>query len=278
MAASSSDIREWLREQGRDMPANGRLKQADRDAYAAAHDGAAPPDDDVSYPGDDDEAVSDSAGTGEQAPRTTRRTARSAASGWLGGRRKAKTGKGSKTRRVFARVPLNRLIEHSWSDMAWAAQGMPPMARLLEAQAPLAGVVFEDALRDTAVDKLLQPAARLEEKLDATYGMLAPPFYVLAAMQTAPLPGHEPSVAHKAAFVGLRHSLLVMARIGGDSLEAVERRGRENQQRTADVDRFIRYLFDFPEPPPAEQAAPTPADQVSDLYESATLGATAAPA
>lgn len=265
MPASSSDIRDWLREQGRDMPANGRLRKADREAYDRAH--PEPDDGGLSYPEGGPE--SDSAGSAEQAPRTARASTRSAARGWLGGRRGAKGGRGPREKRTFPRVPITTLIEHTYSEMAWAAQGIPPLSRLLEAQAPVAGVVFEDVVRDTAIDKLLQPAARLEASLDATYGMMAPPLYLFAVLQTAPEPGAEPTLAHKAALTGLRHSLLVMARVGGDSLERVEQRGRENAARQADVDKFMRYLFGLPEP----EAEPDPAAQAADLYASAGIPA-----
>lgn len=271
--ASSSDIREWLREQhpDRSFAANGRLKRADIDEYEAAHATASDADDDVSYPGEDGGPVSDSEPSAEQAPRTARKSARSAASGWLRGARGQKKASGPK--RKFPRVPVTQLIEHTYSEMAWAAQGIPPLSRLLEAQAPVAGVVFEDVVRDTAIDKLLQPAARLEAQLDATYGMLAPPLYVLACLQTAPAPGAEPVLAHKAALAGLRHSLLVMSRVGGSSLERVIERGKANQERAEDVEKFMRYIFGIPEPD--AQPAQPPAD--GQVLYSATLGA-AAPA
>jgi|SRR5579862_2612117 len=273
VAAKSSDIRDWLREQGRAVPANGRLKAADRAAYEAAHPEAA--DDDAAYPAEPPGGPeSDSAASAEQAPRAPRAAPRSSAGGWLRGGRGKKKARPSKEKRTFPRVPVNRLIEHAYSDLAWAAQGMPPLSRLLEAQAPLAGIVLEDKVRGTAVDAVLQPAARLEDLLDAAYGMLTPPMAVLAVMATAPAPGEEPSVAHKASFLSLRHSLLVMARVGGPNLAEIEERGKANAAASADVDKFIAYLFDMPAP--AEQEAGA-AEAAETLYASATYSAADAP-
>lgn len=275
--SKSSDIRDWLREQGRDVPEAGRLKSADIAAYEAAHEGEA----DTSYPDLPGEADSDSAATQETPPRPTRASGRTAASGWLGRGRKPKArkagGQRQRERRTFPRVPVNRLIEHAWADMAWAAKGLPPMARLLQAQAPIAGVVFEDIVKDTILDRALQPAARLEDKADKAYGMLMPPLYVMAVMSTAPGPGEDPSLAHKSAFIGLRHSLLVMSRIGGPNLAELEQRAADDASREADVDRFIRFLFDMPEPVIPEDEAERAREQADILYASATYGAGEAP-
>lgn len=243
--AANSDIRDWLREQGKTIGDKGRLKAEDIAAYEAAHPGEGPGEDD--YP-DAGGPESDSAASPEDRPRAARRSSRSVAGGWLSGGRKRSKARAPKARRTFPRVSLDRLIEHAWSDLAWAAGGLPPLQRMLEAQAPMAGMVLEDVIRDSAVDRALQPAARLEDKLDKAYGLIAPNLYVLLVLASAPAPNEPMSVAHKAAIMGLRHSLLVMARTGEASLEVIEKRGRDNARREADVDKFMRYLFGMPEP------------------------------
>lgn len=105
--------------------------------------------------------------------------------------------------------PTGGIITNVWTRMAQAASGLPPLQRILAAQAPLAGAAFESQLRGTFVDRLLlQPAARIEARSDVAAAMVGVPGLVLAAfmfgkVQMATDPDGAPLVTPDGATVPL---------------------------------------------------------------------------
>jgi hypothetical protein len=53
-----------------------------------------------------------------------------------------------------------------------------PVGRALIAQAPVAGEILDDAIRGTAVDKLLQPIVRVQDRWEAVWALFSVPVLV----------------------------------------------------------------------------------------------------
>ena len=272
--ASTTDIREWARGIGLEVGPKGPLPDDVKARYAQAHPdpGDLEPDD----PGADvtGAAAPPSAPAAEDTRQAERRPARPPAArsagrgvlGWFRGRAegagKAKPRpKGAGGARRVARVSIANLIEDAWSQMAWAASSMPPMQRLLQAQAPFAGIALEDGLAGTVVDRALQPVARAEDKAKAVGGLMCPPMALMMVLTTAPAPTviadpttgeetmawPEPSTAHKAALMSFRWSLMLWAEAGNARLEEYQERAAASEERGRQADKFMAFILGIPE-------------------------------
>lgn len=278
MTATTTDVREWAKARGIDIGAHGRIPAAVRDQYEAEHtapDGDAYPEPEPgpAYDGGvteadfppEEPAAPEPGHPAEIKPKRIR-TAKPAA-GVFARFRKPKT-KTARPARKLPRVSLAGLIEDAWQQMAWAAAPLPPMQRLLYAQAPFAGVALEDALKDTVVDRVLQPVARAEEKAKAVGGLVMPPVALLAVLATAPRPYEitnedgqkvltwpEPALAHKTALVNLRWSLMLMAETGSLHLEEYKAKAEAASARGRMADEFMAWILgmDLPDEVPARE-------------------------
>src|SRR5882724_10700554 len=77
------------------------------------------------------------------------------------------------------RKSLDGVIGGAWSFLAQIMQPINmPVARVLAVQAPVAGMVLEDALKNTVVDRLLQPLAGLQTGGEIAFALMAPPLVV----------------------------------------------------------------------------------------------------
>lgn len=179
------------------------------------------------------------------------------------------------------RVSIAPLIEDAYSDIAWAAAGIPPLQRLLYAQAPIAGVVLDPVVKDTVADRIvLQPMARNYERMKVGMALIGTPAALLAVLATAPepvltpmvredgtpmvnadgepvvalVPG-EPSVQHQSAMLTLRYGVRAMADLAGDSMSRVRERAQENAERDDMVNEFIGFLLGVPVPQDANETA-----------------------
>jgi len=199
--ASSTDIRIWAHEHGYELGARGRIPAQTRAAYEAAHadEGVtdvpvpdagetppflAAPEDGSSASGTDhtssaSEERSGGTGAGETPPKTGRRRFRD--------RIKpppAPEGKSHEKRRSLER----------WADRAWrvAARfaGAPatPTGRVMNMQAPVAGMLIDDMVKGTVIDRIAQPVARFAESSGDVWGLVGPPVLVLAIERLGPAP------------------------------------------------------------------------------------------
>jgi hypothetical protein len=154
-------------------------------------------------------------------------------------------------------VSLASLIEDAWSQMAFASSGIPPMQRLLQAQAPFSALALEDALAGTVVDRVLQPVARAEDKAKAVGGVMFPPVALMMVLATAPVPQvidgtdppqyvfPEPSTQHKASLMTLRWSLMLWSEAGEARLDEYRARAEATAERGAAADRFMMYILGY---------------------------------
>lgn len=291
--ATTTDIREWAKQQpGLEVGAKGTLSAEIKTAYAEAHaagNGADPGD--LDYPGDDGAADVSAASAPpappadprqtERAPARPRATASARGRGiraWLRGP-SASAGPRPKTNakagRKLPRVSLASLIEDAWGQMAFASSSIPPMQRLLMAQAPFCGMALEDALAGTVVDRALQPIARAEDKAKAVGGVMFPPMALMLTLATAPVPQvlegtdppqylfPEPTTQHKAALMTLRWSLMLWSEAGEARLDEYRARAEQNSERGAQADRFMAFILGYEDQAPAPEGNGAEAAAVS---------------
>lgn len=288
MPGSSTDVRNWLREQGHQVPARGSIRRDLQEEYDSAHQGPPGP----VVPGEvldaePDIPLDDGGVTGAAAPPPA-----GAARAPRGGGRAKDTEKAPRrpargrgkprklTERIFGswgkkdrgpRQPLGDFAEDIWSDLAWLAAPIPPLAKILEVQAPYAGAVFDEQVAGTFVDTMLQPVARNAGMFRALNGLAGPPVYTALICLTGarvqvhdtagkPMvypPGHpaegQPVMTEdtrtKMLFAGLKYSLLQMMKIGDENEEQIQARTETAAVRNRAVDALVRSIFELPAPP-----------------------------
>jgi hypothetical protein len=293
--ASTTDVRQWAKDHGYEVKVRGNLTREVHDAYDAAHPEQAEGQGELELEQAEAEAELSGEVVGPDLPPAVDRTAESAPRkpkgrgpfAGIGGRgrgprpaRPAKTKAGPR-RPARPRVALTGLIESAWSDLAWAASSVPPMQRMLYAQAPFAGIALEDGLRDTFIDRMLQPVARGQAKAEAVGGLLMPPMALALVLATAPQPQQteqglawpEPSTEHKFALLMLRYSLTVMAKAGQVRLEDYQAKAVESAERGRQADMFMAFILGGPMPA-ADGQAPDD-EQAAQAMAAAMFGATA---
>lgn len=299
--ATMADKRNWLADNGHPelRGGQGRIAAALLAEYDTAHQdpppdpgapaddfgpGAGPgdfvaADDPDSYPGDpgaDVAAYDDpgAAGPGAVEDRPGRPSRAKWRLPWQRGPREPKPPRAP--RQGGRRVSIAPLIEDTYSDLAWAARGIPPLQRLLYAQAPVAGVILDPVAKGTVVDRvLLQPAARNYEAMKVFLALVGTPATLMGVLATAPQPVFEDgqvaweavtdedgkpvpgpdgeplmamrmtpvTPAHMGALIGFRYCVRAMADLSGDALKRVQARAESNAARDDLVDGFMAYIL-----------------------------------
>lgn len=201
MTATDAEIRRTLRENGFQVGARGKLSDDHRAAYedltgtgtgddhvTDLEDPApAPPRDPPRQPPADTGRARPAAK--EQRPRTVKRessagarlrafTARRSGGQDQGGTKGKSRGGRTDRPKTGDRpwLPTAGIITTFWTRAAWSFSGIPPLQRILAAQAPMAGVVFQDRLRNTFTDRvILQPFARVEDQAEVGTAMVGVP-------------------------------------------------------------------------------------------------------
>jgi hypothetical protein len=301
MAPATTDVRQWLREQGQDVKERGAIPGDLQALYDEAHTGPGvvpgevvdgslfdggvteadfPPADD-----DDDGSAPPAGGR----PKGRERRPRTVKPGPAkGGFRERVFGGAKAAGRPKARGPrlsLSDWAEETWSDLAWLAAPVPPLAKILTIQAPYAGVVFDEQVRGTPVDTALQPLAKYSGAFRALNGLAGPPVYVgmICAMgqrvQVADPATGQPLVdalgqpvtvfdqRTQMLMQGLRYSLLQMTKISELNAEQIHARTEASTERMRVVDQIIADLFDLPTvSAPAPTRAGAGADPAANGY------------
>jgi hypothetical protein len=248
--ASTTDVRAWALEEGYDVKARGNLPKLVWEQYAQAH-----PDDEASAAGAVTEADYPAAdGPGETGETRPRPPARPAGSGIRGRVAKLFAGPG-KAGRKRARIPLDSFAENAWTDLAQVAP-WPPLKMILGMQAAYAAAVFDDTVRGTFIDPLVQPVARADQTLRAVDGLLGPPLFTAAicaahGVETdeAGRPRFGPDgwpvwdARTKIMFAGLKYSLIQMDKIANLQVEEIEEKAAQMNARAEKADRLIEVMF-----------------------------------
>jgi hypothetical protein len=244
------DIRSWARERGIDLGARGRIPDEVRAGYFEENGAPEPGDGGAGEQPSDDGAAEqlerlegvaramdgapDSAPSGaETAPVDTRRRS---LWGLPGG------GSGAPRKRES----LATLAAFAWGGMAQAASraGRVPTSRMLTLQAPVAGMLLDDAVRGTLVDKVLQPFARTGKRGEALFALVGPPILVEMIMR-------HPE--RQATLIPLLAAALEQyADLAGPKLAAAKRKAEKRAQELgADgIEELIQFLFAPPDAPP----------------------------
>jgi hypothetical protein len=275
--ASDAEIRAWAQASGRDVSARGRVSADDKEAYAAAHNGgqADYPDgmtgDDfggpiaeADDPADDPGAVPlDDPDMYEAAPRTvTPKVTSRLTSRRLAGRLKRGKPSGGpkpKPKPKKPRISTAELTGSAWRIMAKLATPIPPLYRTLRLQSVIAGPLIDDAVKGTAVDLFLQPAARLAQSGQTGAALLAPNMAIgMMAWHGAQCAkaGTEPNpLIMQGCAEMLRYGLIAMMRAGGDAFAAQLAREQDDERRYgADVDMIMAWIMEPPADPATEEA------------------------
>jgi hypothetical protein len=263
--ATAEQVREWAASMGMTVGAKGRIPHSIQDQYDAAHPGtngsgstAGPdyPDDDfdLNFPDVSPGFIEPDGGpedTAESPPRRIRSKAKpSGVRGMFGRGKKKAAGK------KRPRVSTEDLLGAVWRGGAKLLTPLPPLQRTLRMQAPVAGLLLDDVVKDTAADLLLQPLARIAQQGKTVQALVGPPAFVSAIMahqvqRAAMDPPKEPNPVFMAlAFEGLRSSLMAWAEIAGPKFEiAMQREAEFEEKYGQSVDAMMAMIFAAPVDP-----------------------------
>lgn len=261
--AANADIRMWAKAKGVDLAERGRIPAEVRNQYNEANgvpiEGQAPEvDAPVSLPvGETLEEMAEPSPHPETPPRPPERN-RTIPDG--PGRRIGEKVRGWVTGNVPApetprpapgrkRMSLENLVEAAWDGIGGLLrknQVAYPIGNVLKMQAPVAGVIAEDALAGTVADRVLQPLARLEASKDTAMALLGPP--LLTAMIVRDPRLYEP------LFPYLRKAMLLWLQIAGPKIKAKQRQEerlmadfKEEFGDDFDLDDLVENLFKPPD-------------------------------
>lgn len=221
--SDNQDIRDWALKQGLDVNLKGPVRQSVRDKWAT-RDGEPAPG------GQEKSAPADNSLTPEPPPEGKRT--------WWKGK-----GAGPIERKPSGpRVSLEPLVTTAWGMAAKMLEArMLPVARVLQMQAPVAGLVIDDTARGTAVDAVLQPIARAGEKGERLFALVGPPVLVAAICNK---PESYPMLRPV-----LKTSVMLWMEVAEPAMKKAEKRAKAFEEKFGgvDIDAMIDALFAPPE-------------------------------
>jgi hypothetical protein len=261
--ATATDVRAWAKANGRGST-RGSLPKAligdwDAEHPADPYEAGAPRGEDnghaPDYPTDVDDFDSlfpdppELGDTGETPPRKPRtKTQATGVRGLFGGKKKTAAGKKK------PRVSTEDLLGSLWRAGAKLLTPLPPLQRTLRMQAPVAGLLLDDVVKDTVVDPLLQPLARIAAQGKAVQALVGPPAFVTAIMAHQAQRAAqelEPNPFFMAIAVeGLRSSLMAWMEVAGPKFEiAMQREAEFEEKYGKSVDDMMQMIFAPPTDP-----------------------------
>lgn len=268
---SDAEVRAWALATGKHVSDRGKVSQALRDAYSAAHgqgNGAAPGPDYPDGMSDDDFDLAQATEPDDMPDETPPRPISKAGGSRLTGARltdRLRSGgssakrKGSRAKPKQPRVSTANLIGSAWRIGAKIAQPIPPMYRVLRLESVIAGPLLDDAVKGTFVDPWLQPLARAAAMGDTIGAMMLPPAGIGAAaahLAQCAKNGTEPNpVILQMCTEVTRHGLIAMMRVGGDAFaQQLAREKEEEEKFGASADAILEWIFSAPSDPGQEEA------------------------
>ena len=244
------DIRVWAAAEGIDLGERGRIPEDLREQYRAREvpPGPGPGGDGGQVDG---AAVAPAPGPAQGPSPTAGSTAGSTAAGGTAGEvtpvapRKRKLWEARTSGPARRRESLENVIQFAWGGLANLAArgGRVPTARVLQLQAPVAGLIVDEIAKGTIVDRVLQPLARTGKRGEMAFALLAPPLLVEAISR-------RPD--QQALLVPMLAAALEMyADIAGPKLAAARRRAEKRAQELGadDIQQMINWLFAAPDAP-----------------------------
>lgn len=143
------------------------------------------------------------------------------------------------------RSSVEGLISSVWSLGARVATALPmpnswAVANMLAIQSPVAGKILEPIVKDTVVDAVLQPFARVAHGGQVAFALLGPPVLVgIAAAKPDSQPIIEPL---------LREALKTWLEVAGEKLVEKAEEEMEFQEKYGHtIDAMIKMIFTPPE-------------------------------
>lgn len=178
---STTNIREWLRAEGHDVPSRGPLPAALRTLYNDAHP-VSDPSPDMDPPAAQEVSAPDTRPV-QPSPNAAKPSAvQRAKSKW----RQKSPAADRPAGRGRRRFTTEGIFAGAWSlgaRLVGVNEQLIPMAKVMSLQAPVAGVIIDDAVKGTALDRLVQPFARMSEKGTEISALLGPPLLVAMIAQ-----------------------------------------------------------------------------------------------
>jgi len=266
--ATVAEKRAWLIDNGYDVPERGKLRPDLEDAWTAGHGDEWPSDEDLDQvlAGEPEPVVRPEVAPSRKRTRRTTSERRDSLVSRLvfGEGRKKQAPTRSRTRKVVhERVSLEKFTGRMYGLAGKIFQPISPAAaRCIDMQGPMAGVLLEDTLKNTMADRILQPLARAEDKLDVAFALMAPPvacagIEIIDAQLAQGVPeAHLPGLLFRRGVTmqilreGLRTGLEITEKFA-DEIAARAQRRAESEEK---VDELIALIF----PPVQAQVIPEP--------------------
>lgn len=186
------------------------------------------------------------------------------------------------------RQPVAELVANGWDRFGrWVANVNPPVGRTLSWQADYAGMVAEELVPDTPVDRVLQVAQRARGKYAAAGAVVATPLIVWQLEQ----PGNQPitpagvpnpvgAAKHRVLLEGLEDCIrLQLKYLGGEGrAEKLAAQQEERAAQQAEVDRVMAHIWTEPGPPLTPEQAAAAQQQQAQHAAAAAAAAGMSPA
>lgn len=272
-AISDDEIRDWARSTGRAAGGRGRVSAALRSEYEAIARGLGgePPAEDPVDATTAPPPAQPAAARAEARPRAVRRKRpRSRIAAFLSGDSGASSSRAKGKGKAAAdrpRVSLDKFAGKIWGRVAQGFEHVNvPVARCMAWQSPYVGIMAEETLRNTVLDRVLQPIARTEEKFTTAAAVIAMPF-IVAALQN---PGNQPA----AGLGGVARYQLLAAALeecveaqleafgSGEMAARVVKSQAERDALRKQVDNVVAMIwFDVPDPKTPAEAEQAEADE-----------------
>lgn len=236
MSDTVQDIRAWARERGIRVGDSGPIPASVRSQY-----------DDFLAETQDDSSEKENSRTEERAPKEVSSEPTHEVSAFGRVRERARKLWGAdRTDRMLvrpkraskARISVDRLIQRAWgaaSDLTKNAN--PPVSRVLMLQSPVAGMLLEETVRDTAVDRLLQPLARGGHQLEIGHALIGPPLFTYMLTK-------RPEMAPLLVPL-LKDSLRTWIDVAGPKIEQAARREAEHAEKYGGhIDQMLEFILE----------------------------------
>lgn len=226
--SDSQDIRDWARDQGIEVSPKGPVRADIKTKYYEDHP---------------DEFAELQTAEAERAPEDIP----GGKGGFSWGRRKPATDNSKAKPR---RTSIEGIVASVWgfgAMMVASKAQLIPVARVLDMQAPVAGVIINDIAKGTVVDKVLQPFARAGDKGQEVFGLIGPPMITMAILSK---PEMYPILRPM-----LKSSLMTWMEVSEPAMKKVIKRQEQFAERFGeiDLDGMIDNIF---APPPGYVPAP----------------------
>jgi hypothetical protein len=224
------DIRIWAREHGYTVADRGRLPGEVVEAYGSRGEPDEPDGEPMLMepaPSNGDAPAAAEPARAERPPVEPPKARTS-----LFSRKQAQPGKPRTAPKVrHNRVSIENILSTGWGIGAMALARRPeaiPVARVMDMQAPVAGLIGEDLLKGTIVDRLLQPLARGGAKAEMTVALIGPPLIVgIMTARPSTFPVLRPM---------LKMSMMTWMEIAEPQMRKVQKRAETWSEKFGDVD------------------------------------------